>query len=432
MRILVLSFHFPPSGGGGVQRTLKHVKYLSHDGIEATIIAAQDAFPLGDESLLAELPASAKVVRTGELRSPDVQEALQGMLRLGGLPPAPEAATLWPDVRAGWLVPAVAEGLRAIEGERPSVIYSTHPPATAHLAALILHRVTGTPWVADFRDAWTLDPLFAAYGASLPAFGAARNSLERTITAEASFVTVADDSMDLRDLPVNAPRRVTIANGVDPDDFVGRIPVSAAPDSSRFRLAHVGTLHHARDGASLFQALRHGVETGVLDADKLDVRLVGWATPTVDVPRDLPITATGYVTHAESIAEMLSASALLFYEEAERKAVTGKIYEYLATGVPILCVASPDNLGARLVQELDAGVCVDVRDHAAIADKIAELQSAWAQGRLRTRSSVRDEVLRRFSRRDRAIELAALLRQAAESATEVDNRVLPAGRPRSR
>ena len=415
MRILVLSFHFPPSGGGGVQRTLKHVKYLFREGIDATVIAAQDAFPLHDEALLDELPASANVIRTHVLRFPEAQEAFTGMLRTAGLPPAPEAGMLWPDVRAGWLNPAVSEGLRAIADESPSVIYSTHPPATAHLVALILHRITRIPWVADFRDGWTLDPLFSAYGQSLPEFTAARRLLEETITSEATFVTVADDSMALRGLEPDDERRVTIGNGVDPDDFYAAAPSRLPPDSSRLRLSHVGTLHHARDGASLFQALRNGVDTGQIDPGKIEVRLVGWATPTVNVPApaDLPITATGYVNHTAALAEMLSASALLFYEEAERKAVTGKIYEYLATGLPILSVASPNNLGAALVRELGAGVCVDVRDPAAVAAAIAELQGAWAEGRLRVRPSVREQALRRFSRRDRALELATVLRQAA-------------------
>jgi glycosyltransferase involved in cell wall biosynthesis len=417
MRILVLAFHFPPSGGGGVQRTLKHVKYLFREGIDASVIAAQDAFPLHDETLLDELPGSANVIRTEVLEFPEAQEAFAGVLRMAGLPPAPEARTLWPDVRAGWLVPAVSAGLRAIGAESPSVIYSTHPPATAHLIALVLHRITRIPWVADFRDGWTLDPMFSAYGRSLPGFTAARRSLEETITSEATFVTVADDSMDLGGLQADDGRRVTIGNGVDPEDFPAEPPSRLPPDPSRLRLSHVGTLHHARDGASLFQAIGNGVDTGRIDPDKIEVRLVGWATPAVNVPAsaDLPITATGYVNHSAAIAEMLSASALLFYEEAERKAVTGKIYEYLATGLPILCVASPDNLGARLVQELDAGVCVDVRDQVAIAEQIAEFQSVWADGRLRARPSVRERALERFSRRDRAIELAAVLGQAAVS-----------------
>ena len=79
---------------------------------------------------------------------------------------------------------------------------------------------------------------------------------------------------------------------------------------------------------------------------------------------------------------MSSASALLFYEEPKRKAVTGKIYEYLATGLPILSATSPDNLGASLVRELGAGVCVDVRDPASTAGAIAEFQDAWLGGRL--------------------------------------------------
>lgn len=413
--MLVLAFHFPPSGGGGVQRTLKHVRYLHDGGIDATVIAAGDAFPIRDETLLAEIPASTNVVRTGVLRSPAAEEGVAAMLSLAGLPPAPEANILWPDLRAGWLVPAVSEGLRAIAAESPDVIYSTQPPATAHLAALVLHRITGIHWVADFRDAWTRDPLFASYGSSVPEFVAARNSLEETITSEAKFVTVADDSIDLRGLPVNGERRVTIGNGVDPADFAGEINRSRPADRSRLRLSHVGTLHHARNGASLFQALRLGLDSGRLDAGKLEVRFVGWATPAVHLPNDLPITATGYVDHSEAIAEMSSASALLFYEEPERKAVTGKIYEYLATGLPILCATAPDNLGASLARQLGAGVCVDVRDPAATAAAIAEFQGAWLDGRLRARPSVREEVLRRFSRRDRAAELADVLRQAAST-----------------
>ena len=131
--------------------------------------------------------------------------------------------------------------------------------------ALVLHRISRIPWVADFRDAWTLDPLFASYGASFPEFMAARDFLEATITAEADFVTAADDSMDLRGLAMSAPRRVTIGNGVDPADFSAQT-TSTRTDPQRLRLAHVGTLHHMRDGASLFDALRLGVDSGRLDA----------------------------------------------------------------------------------------------------------------------------------------------------------------------
>lgn len=277
LRVLVLAFHFPPSGGAGVQRTLKHVKYLSQEGIDATVIAARDAFPISDETLLADVPASANVVRTAVLPSPAAERSIPEMLSRAGLPPAPEADGLWPDLRSGWLIPAVSEGLRTIAAERPSVIYSTHPPATAHLAALILHRITGIPWVADFRDGWTLDPLFTSRGATDPESTAARNSLEATITAEATFVTVADDSLELRDLPPDAARRVTIANGVDPDDFRGRRPTSP-PSQGRLRLSHVGTLHHLRNGDTVFTALRDALGSGRVDARAIDLRLVGWTT----------------------------------------------------------------------------------------------------------------------------------------------------------
>lgn len=255
-------------------------------------------------------------------------------------------------------------------------------------------------------------PALHLRGASDPESTAARNSLEATITAEATFVTVADDSLELRDLPPDAARRVTIANGVDPDDFRGRRPTSP-PSQGRLRLSHVGTLHHLRNGDTVFTALRDALGSGRVDARAIDLRLVGWTTPAVRVPGDLPISATGYVGHAPAVDEMLSASALLFYEEAEMKAATGKVYEYLATGLPILSVAPPDNRGACLIRELDVGWCVDVRDRRGVAAALAELQRAWAEGRLRVKDSVGEEALRRFSRRDRAAELASVLRQAA-------------------
>ena len=262
MKVLVLAFHFPPSGGGGVQRTLKHVKYLPDEGILATVIAAKDAFPIRDETLLAEVPAAVNVVRTGVLRSPAAEEGVAGMLRLPGLPPAPEANLLWPDVRAGWLVPAVSEGLRAIAAESPDVIYSTHPPATASGGAGP-PQDQPHPWgsrlprCVDARSAVRL--LRRVVSECL----AARDFLEATITAEAEFVTAADDSMDLRGLAMSAPRRVTIGNGVDPADFSAQTS-STRTDPQRLRLAHVGTLHHMRDGASLFDALRLGVDSGRL------------------------------------------------------------------------------------------------------------------------------------------------------------------------
>ena len=76
-------------------------------------------------------------------------------------------------------------------------------------------------------------------------------------------------------------------------------------------------------------------------------------------------------------------------------------------------MTSPANLGASLVSELEAGACVDVRDPPAVAEAIGELQDASAQGRLRVPPSVREQALRRFSRRDRAAELAVVLRRAA-------------------
>ncbi|TQE98065.1 MAG: glycosyltransferase family 4 protein [Spiribacter salinus] len=54
-----------------------------------------------------------------------------------------------------WALRALPVGVRVIRGERPAVIWSTYPIATAHLIGYLLHRLTGLPWIADFRDSMT-------------------------------------------------------------------------------------------------------------------------------------------------------------------------------------------------------------------------------------------------------------------------------------
>ena len=110
--------------------------------------------------------------------------------------------------------------------------------------ALAVKRLTGVPWVADFRDAWTLNP----EGAHL--YGRLSTRLERAVVRNADRFVVVDDSVGIRDVPGDDPRCVVIRNGVDTDD----LPTLAAPtDGSRFRLAHVGMLYGERNAAPFWR-----------------------------------------------------------------------------------------------------------------------------------------------------------------------------------
>jgi glycosyltransferase involved in cell wall biosynthesis len=112
---------------------------------------------------------------------------------------------------------------------------------------------------------------------------------------------------------------------------------------------------------------------------------------------------------------MMSASALLLYQPADVPGVTSKVYEYLACGRPVLCVAHPDNHAYRLVQELGGGWCADVRNPAEVRGALEQMVRQWRRGGLAPDPSVRDEVLRRFSHRRLAADLAVVLREATEA-----------------
>jgi len=410
-RVLTVAYYFPPLAGGGVQRTLKHVKYLPNHGFDSIVVAGgRRGFFLSDETLRREIPPGTKVLRGRALPLQQAAWKLDGLLRRLGIPTRLVNELLWPDGFVGWLPSALVQALRAIEKYKPDVLYSTSMPGTAHLAALIVHRMTGLPWVADFRDGWTLDPL----GGEAPApLARARAALERTVVDEAAYVTVVDESVSLLDLSPDDSRRVVIRNGVDPDDLALNTCPDLEPSSERFRLSYVGSFYGQRDAAPVFAAVRELISAGKLDPHRFELRIVGHASLNGTSVDSLPVTFIDYVDHPEALAEMARASALLFYQPAQTRGSSGKIYEYLVSGRNVLCVAHPDNLAYRLVAEMGAGECADARDTLAVATALERLLDRWKRGdSLALDGSVRERTLERFSRRTLAAQLADVLELA--------------------
>jgi glycosyltransferase involved in cell wall biosynthesis len=128
----------------------------------------------------------------------------------------------------------------------------------------------------------------------------------------------------------------------------------------------------------------------------------------------LPVSFTGYVNHEQALAEMAGASALLYSRPPEDRVLSGKIFEYLTSGRPVLSIAHPDSLASTLVRELGAGWCADVRDAGDVADTLRQVFADWRRGAIEVDPAVRTEVLRRFSRRKLAGELANVLRATIE------------------
>jgi glycosyltransferase involved in cell wall biosynthesis len=406
----MLAYYFPPLGGGGVQRTLKHAKYLPSAGLDVIVVTGTGrGFPLRDPGLAREITPDTVVLRAPALPLQHARWKTEGMLRRLGQPTWPASIIGWPDEMVGWLPGAVHQALRAVRRYRPDVLYTTSSPVTAHLAGLIVQRLTGLPWVADFRDPWTRHPYTPQQFAPI---ARASETLERLVARRVDRVVLADESVEILGVQAGDTRATIIRNGVDPDDLVGR-DATAAP--AHFRLSFVGSLYGTIDGAPVFTALRSLLDRGVIDRDSFELRFVGDANVTGHPHLvDLPVTQTGYVDHDEALREMFTATALLLHLPSVTRASSGKVFEYLASRRPVLCVAARDNLAYRLVDELGAGPCVEPEDAEGIEGAITSLVAEWRSGSLGVDERVRDETLRRFSRRALAAQLADVLRAAID------------------
>jgi len=430
-RVLFITYYFPPSGGSGVQRGLKMVKYLPQNGwepIALTLDPDHAAYPNLDEALLDDVPKGTRVIRTrsrdpyalyaawtGRSRSESVGVGFIGANQSS----AKERIARWiranlflPDARVGWAPFARRAGQQEFDARGFDAIVSTGPPHTAHLIGHRLARSCGVPWIADIRDAWP-DP---AYAEMLPTSGwaARRDKRQRNdvLSAASHRVAVTDEVARDMESAVGAPFTV-IRNGFDPEDM----SAPAQRTSERFTLVHVGNMSPARDPEPLWHVLANGT-------DWSDIRIVcvGNVDPGILAEAERlgvssHIDLIPYVPHDQAVSYMKGADMLLLPVNRVENAtgiVTGKIYEYLGVGRPILGLGEPDGEAARIISDTHAGMMFDYEDTRGLERFLEDSLAAWRAGSLRPGAD--PAAAQRFSRAEQARELAQLLDSVTEAA----------------
>jgi glycosyltransferase involved in cell wall biosynthesis len=297
----------------------------------------------------------------------------------------------------------------------PQAVLSSGPPETNHLVALELHRTTGLPWLADFRDPW-----FGLHLQRPPtAWHRARHArLERAVLSRAAAVTAT--TTWLRDLlRERAPRPLerlhVIRNGFDPTDFPP--PPPPRPPATPLRLVHTGMLTLTRSAEGLLAAIAR-LHADPQQRGAFEVELVGARESRNDAAAAAPALAgcvrlRDYVPHRDAIAAMQAADVLVLIKHVEpryRGLVPGKLYEYMGAGRPILALV-PESEAADLVRELGWGEVAPPDDAEAIAAALVRLLAHKRAGRLSTVYPMRGR--EQFERRAQTENLAALLAQIA-------------------
>ena len=408
-RVLMIAYHYPPvRGSSGLQRTLQFSRYLPEHGWQPIVLTVTPgAYAQTGDDLLGEIPEQAIVERAFAMDA-GRQLAIRG--RFPGV-------LAWPDRWSNWWLSAVPKGLRLIRRYRPQVIWSTYPIATAHLIGLTLQRLSGLPWVADFRDPMT-EPDFPPD----PAVRRVAGWIERRTVAAASrsvFTTPRAKGIYAARYPtVPAARWAHIPNGYDEDSFRRVESVLAgepevAPES-RVTLVHSGVLYPSeRDPLPFFRALaRLKSENRISNASlAITLRASGHDELYADELRRLAIddivSLAPSLSYDAALTEMCRADGLLLFQAANcNQQVPAKAYEYLRARRPVLVLADPAGDTAALMREAGSGRIVNLAREDDIYGALPDFIEDLKQGNGSVASAA---VVARYSRRSQTQSLAELL-----------------------
>ncbi len=427
-RVLVLSYFYPPHGGGGVHRVLGFTRHLPEYGWDCTVVCggAED-FWIVDDRLLERVPPGTRVVRVPG--GTPLGAWLRVRRQARGTRPRQEfgwlrrLADFWlvPDPYVPWAARGRAAAARLLAGGGFDALLSTSPPDSLHLAAAALRGRFRVPWVADFRDPW-----MGLYHRRPPSAWHARRqaALERRVLAGADLVITASRTHAgmLQSRP-DPPRRVRhLPNGFEPDPAAPA--AESHPDPGVFRIVFTGTLTKMPDTEVVLEALHELLARRPEARRRIRVTLAGpFDTGYRDRAVSLGLTPgivafPGPLPHAESRALQRDADVLVMWKMERMEAtVPGKLYEYLDSGRPVVGLLAAGDEAAELLERA-GGIRVDPGDRAELALVLDRMYAAW-QERGRT-AAARPAWLAAHTRANLARELAG----------ELDTLVAPGEPPR--
>jgi glycosyltransferase involved in cell wall biosynthesis len=371
--------------------------------------------------------------RPGERGHPRIADAAGSAARGGRLRGALKALgaalvrhVLIPDEQIAWLPGALARTLYLIRKEDVSVVYSTSPPNSGQVLALLVKRLAGRPWVADFRDEWTEGIRRKLAYQKSPRRGRIEAALERAVVRAADHVVVTTEKARehfLRKYPFATGEKVSvITNGFDPADFAASASGVGLLDRRMFNLTLTGSVEAMFDARPFLAAVRALADEDERVRQCLRVNFVGTKRGKYDgYIRDHGLDGNvrylDYVPHQVSLQYLAESDVLLLcqipvYESASAK-LSAKLFEYLYMRKPILALTLP-GLTADILGRSGLGTVVDPNDQARITDALRALYLGWREGRPRPPAA--DAYIGDFDRARQTSRLAEIFDRVVGSA----------------
>lgn len=347
-KVLVICYFFPPVAAGGVFRVLKFAKYLNNFGWEPTIITAN---PVGswvtDKTLLKQINCDVHsttsfhpvgLYRSFKDRHPNCPKFLLKLMWFcfEFLPDI----FMVPDTRMGWIPFAVLKGYKLSQEKSFDLILTNSPPHSTHAIGFLLSKLTKLPWVVDFKDGWVEDP-FRKKRNCLREY--IERKLENFIVTNCDHIVTVSHPLKKYFSTITRKHITLIHNGFDEEDFTDACRVK----SDGFTIGYFGSIFGDRDPTYFLQALENFANKN--KHIKIRVLFVGPIIKEIfDCFKNFTsyeINTVKYVPHSDCIRLMYNCDALLTLvgpDNRNNSVLTGKIFEYLRCGLPIISLC-PQN-----------------------------------------------------------------------------------------
>ncbi|MDP4680685.1 MAG: glycosyltransferase family 4 protein [Cyclobacteriaceae bacterium] len=433
-KVLVISYYWPPSGGGGVQRWLKFVKYLPEFGWEPIVFTPENPdFSLQDDTLQKDINPNLEVIKFPIWEPFGVYKKLfksagktvkQGIVIEKSKLTIGDKLSIWiranlfiPDPRVFWVRPSSKFLESIIKDNNIELVITTGPPHSMHLIGKRLKKITGVKWIADFRDPWSDWDVLEKMKISSVAHSIHR-SLEKKVMKNCDLLLTVSNRLAHSFVEKQSASNVKVVNnGVDEDDFISTEPSSK---DLKFRIVHMGLLNEIRNPTQLWKVLEELCTEEEGFKDKLEVVLAGMVSDSIlDQIKESKqlhesLTYLDYLPHKEVFEQYHSASVLLLLLNQSENAkwiLPGKMYEYMFTGKPILTLGDTESDVRDLLKECDAGEVFYFDDKEKIKSFLILAYQDFKEGK----KTVKSDKVSLYTRRSLTEKLSNFMTLTVES-----------------
>ena len=271
-----------------------------------------------------------------------------------------------------WIFPALRR-IKDLQSQLTfDVIISLFSPFSAHIIAYFVRKNYPVFWIADYRD------LLIGNHFDTPKwpFSKIIKSIEKFFLKKSDLVTTVSVPLQAELKKYLKKPVAVVENGFDKEIETTEFKNSSKKNNGK-NLVYTGTLYpQKQDPTPLFRALKQFMNND--PQNKTDLNILFFINEIrMNYLEDLAIkygvkklvAISSFVPRPLSLRLQKDAEALIFFDwndSSEKGVTTGKIYEYIASGTPIISIGGNRNsIPNRIIQKTQTGICLG-NDHKEI------------------------------------------------------------------